>query len=112
MKLQRGDQVIVTAGKDKGKKGVIAQVLPKVNKVVIEGINLYVKHIKPMGERSGERRSMPRPMPSAKVAILNDKGQPDRVGYKVLKTGQKVRIYKKTGAEIAAPKDTKTKSSK
>jgi large subunit ribosomal protein L24 len=108
MKLRVGDKVLVTSGRDKGKRSEIAQVLPKENKVVINDINLYVKHIKPMGDRSGDRVRKERPMDVAKIAILNEKDQPDRVGYKVAADGTKVRIYKKTGTVIAAPAAKKT----
>ncbi len=108
MKFKVGDQVLVTAGKDKGKKGTITQVLPKQNKVIVEGVNLYVKHIKPMGDRSGDKVRKERPLPLANIAILNDKGNPDRVGYKVSKSGVKERFYKKTGKIITnTSKDTK-----
>ena len=100
MKLRVGDRVLVTAGKDKGKKSEITKVLHKEQKVIVKDINLYVKHVKPMGERAGERVRRERPMDLAKVAILNDKDQPDRVGYKVKADGTKDRIFKKTGKVI------------
>lgn len=99
MKFKTGDQVIVTAGKDKGKKSVITRVMPELETVVVEGVNMYVKHVKPMGERAGQRINRERPLPTAKVAIINDKGQADRIGYKVT-NGTKERIYKKTGKVI------------
>jgi large subunit ribosomal protein L24 len=100
MKLRVGDRVLVTMGKDKGKKSEVTKVLPKENKVVITDINLYVKHVKPMGERAGERVRRERPMDVAKLAILNDKDQPDRVGFKIKADGTKERIFKKTGKVI------------
>lgn len=112
MKLRVGDQVLVTAGKDKGKQGKITRVLPKLDAVVVEGMNLYVKHIKPYGERAGERVRRERPLPTAKVAILNEKGQPDRVGYRVTAAG-KERIFKKTGTVIGeAAKQVKAAAKK
>jgi large subunit ribosomal protein L24 len=107
MKFKVGDQVIVTGGKDKGKKGAIAKVLPKENKVVIEGINMYVKHVKPQGERAGERMSLPRPLPTAKIAVLNEEGKADRIGYQITKDGQKTRIFKKSGEAMPETKKTK-----
>ncbi len=100
MKFRVGDQVLVTAGKDKGKKGAIVAVLPKEEKVVVENINMYVKHRKPMNGQPGERLVLPRPLPTAKVAILNADGKPDRIGYKVNKDGTKNRVFKKTGKVI------------
>jgi large subunit ribosomal protein L24 len=107
MKFKVGDQVIITGGKDKGKKGAVIRVLPASNKVVVEGMNIYVKHVKPMGERSGQRLELPRPLPTAKVAIINDKGQADRIAYQVSKDGQKTRIFKKTGEVIKYAKEAK-----
>ncbi|HAU99037.1 MAG: 50S ribosomal protein L24 [Microgenomates group bacterium GW2011_GWF2_45_18] len=97
MKLQKNDMVKVTAGKDKGKSGKILRVYPKENKVIVEGVNMYVKHIKKQGQKSGERVIKERSLPSSNVAILNpDTNKIDRVGYMVDDTGNKVRIYKKT----------------
>lgn len=112
MKLRVGDRVLVTMGKDKGKKSEISKVLPKENKVFIKDINLYVKHVKPMGERAGERVRRERPMDVAKVAILNDKDQPDRVGFKIKADGTKERIFKKTGKVIESKVPAKTATKK
>jgi large subunit ribosomal protein L24 len=100
MKLRVGDQVLVTAGKDKGKKSEITKVFPKEAKVLVKDINIYTKNVKPMGERAGETVKRERPLDVSKVAILNDKGDRDRVGYKVKADGTKDRIYKKTGKVI------------
>jgi large subunit ribosomal protein L24 len=104
MKYKVGDEVLVTGGKDKGKKGKIIKVIPALERVVVEGANLYVKHRKPMGDQAGQKLSLPRPLPTAKVTMLNDKGQADRIGYLVTKDGQKTRIFKKTGQAVPEPK--------
>lgn len=109
MKLKVGDKVLVTGGKDKGRESVIVQVIPSQNRVVVEGANLYVKHVKARGDQAGQKMTLPRPLPTAKVAVINDKGQRDRVGYQVAKDGQKQRIFKKTGAVIP---DNSKKSAK
>lgn len=96
MKFKVGDQVLVTAGKDKGQKGEIVKVLPTKNKVIVKGANFYTKHVKPMGDRSGDRVRSERPLDVAKVAILNDEGKIDRIGYQIAKDGTKTRIFKKT----------------
>lgn len=100
MKFKVGDKVLVTAGKDKGQKSEIVAVVPAENKVVVKGLNMYSKHIKPMGERAGDRVRRERPLPTAKVAIINDKGQADRIGYEVAKDGTKQRVFKKTGQPV------------
>jgi large subunit ribosomal protein L24 len=107
MKFKIGDKVLVTSGKDKGQKGSIVKIDPTSNRVVVEGVNKYVKHIKPMMGRSGDKVLVERYLPTAKIAILNDKDQPDRIGYSVAKDGSKVRIYKKTGTIIPVKKETK-----
>ena len=110
MKFKTGDQVIVTGGKDKGKTGSITRVFPSDNTVVVEGVNMYVKHVKAYGDQPGEKKRMERPLPISKVAIQNDKKQADRIGYSVAKDGTKVRIFKKSGKPVPEPKkDTKAK---
>lgn len=100
MKFRVGDNVEVTSGKDKGKHGKVLRVYPKEGKVLVEGVNMYVRHIKPMQGRSGEKIRRERPLPAANVAIMNpDTGKVDRIGYKVT-NGKKVRVFKKTGKEI------------
>lgn len=107
MKFKTGDTVLVTAGKDKGKKGEIIRVMPELDRVVVKDVNMYVKHTKPMQGRAGSKAKVERALPTAKVAIINDKGQQDRIGYAVAKDGSKTRIFKKTGASVPEPKKAK-----
>ena len=107
MKIKVGDNVMVTTGKYKGKKGMVLQVLPKKLAIVVEGVNQVVRHVKPYAGRSGEKKMIQKPIFVSKVAILNDKGQPDRVGYRVEKDGSKVRVFKKTGKVISEKKESK-----
>ncbi len=95
MKFKIKDQVIITAGKDKGKKGKIIKVLPQENKVVVAGLNLYTKHIKKRDNKAGEIQHIERPFNLAKIAIINDQGKKDRIGY-IFQEGTKKRIFKKT----------------
>ena len=104
MKFKVGDNVLVTAGKDKGKKSEIIAVDAGNNTVVVKEINMYVKHVKPMNGQAGDKVRKERAMPTAKIAILNDKDQADRIGYTVAKDGTKVRVFKKTGAAVPEPK--------
>ncbi len=97
MKFKIGDRVLVTAGKDKGKKSVIVGLLAKQNKVIVKDVNLYYKHVKPFMDKPGEKKYSERPMSLAKVAILNDQDQPDRLAYRRTADGQKERFFKKTG---------------
>jgi large subunit ribosomal protein L24 len=107
MKFKVGDTVLVTGGKDKGKQAAIIRVLPREDRVVVKGVNRYVKHIKPIQGRAGSKASIERALPTAKVAIINDKGQQDRIGYTVAKDGTKTRVFKKSGAVVPEPKKSK-----
>lgn len=100
MKFKVGDVVLVTGGKDKGKQAKITRVIPQKERVVVEGVNMYVKHIKPIQGRAGEKVRRERPLPTANVAIINSEtGKVDRIGYKEV-DGKKVRVFKKTGKQI------------
>lgn len=95
MKFKVGDKVLITAGKDKGKKSVIVALLVKENKVVVKDINLYYKHIKPLMDKPGERTRRERPLSVANIAVLNDQDKPDRLAYRTTSEGQKERFLKK-----------------
>ncbi len=96
-KLKKGDSVIVIAGKDKGKSGLIKSV--GNSKVIIEGINMQVKHTKKTKEKAGEKINLEFPMDVSNVAIKDGSGKPSRIGFKIV-NDKKVRIYKTTGSEI------------
>ncbi len=104
MKFKVGDTVLVTSGKDKGKKGEIARVLPQENTVVVTGMNLFTRHIKPTAGKSGQKVVSERPLSVAKITHVNENGAADRIGYTVAKDGTKVRIFKKTGAAVTEKK--------
>lgn len=99
MHVKSGDTVIVISGKDKGKKGKILRVLPKENKVVVEGVNMVTKHMKPQGaNQQGGRITREAPLHASKVMYYCDKDKTGvRVGHKVLDNGSKVRVCKKCG---------------
>ena len=100
MKFKVGDKVIVTTGKDKGKKSEIVKLLLKKDAVIVKDANFYTKNVKPYAGKAGEQVRRERALSLGKIAILNDKGEPDRIGYKVTKDGRKERIFKKTGKVI------------
>ena len=97
-KFQVGDQILITAGKDKGRRGKIIKVWPN-NWVTVKGINLYKKHIKPRDGQPGTIVELERPLPPSKIMVIDKDGNPTRVGFKVTKTG-KYRISKKTGKRL------------
>ena len=101
MKLKKGDNIIVIAGKDKGKKGKIVSVLVAQNKVVIEGINMMKKHQRPRKtDEKGTKIDKAMPLSASNVQIVDSKtGKGSRIGKK--KVGDKmVRIAKRSGQEI------------
>lgn len=102
MKIKKGDQVIVITGRDKGKTGEVIQAMPKDSKVVVRGVNLVKRHTKPTQENAGGIVSKEQPIHVSNVALIDPKsGKATRVGTKIEKDGQKVRIAKKSGEVIA-----------
>ena len=112
MKFKLGDTVRVTAGKEKGKEGVINRTFPSDNTVSVAGLNLYVKHVRPFGGKAGERVRRERPLPTANITLINNKGEQDRIGYFLSKDGIKTRVFKKTGKPVPEPKIDKNKKPK
>lgn len=102
IRLKKGDQVIVLSGRDKGKRGKIISVFPSLNKVSVEGINIYKKHVKPNSKYpQGGIIEITKPIWVSKVAILNpDNNKASRISYKIGKDGQKSRIFSNTKKEI------------
>ena len=102
MKIVKGDKVVVIAGKDKGKEGIVQAVYPKVNKVVVEGVNTHKKHKKPTQQSpEGSIVEMYVPIDASNVAIVDPKTKKaSRVGYAVDKDGKKIRISKKSGSKL------------
>ena len=102
IKLRKGDRVRVLTGKDRGKEGVIMRVLPQVNKVIVDGVNVAKKHQKARTATSQGGiidKDMPIPVPNVALLSPSD-GKPTKVGYKVLEDGTKIRVCRRTGAEI------------
>ena len=105
-KIRRDDEVIVIAGKDKGKRGKVMRVLDN-DRLIVSGINMIKKHQKPnpmLGQQGGivEKEAG---IATSNVAIFNAQtGKGDRVGFKLLEDGTKVRFYKSTGETIVGDK--------
>lgn len=101
-KIRKGDEVIVIAGKDKSKRGKVLRVLPSVDKVVVQGINVVTKHVKPtrQNQRGGiERREAPIHISNVSIADPQT-GKPTRVRIQTLEGGRKVRVAVKSGEQI------------
>ncbi len=105
MKIKKGDTVIVTAGKDRGKTGTVLRTFPKKNEVLVEGINIVNRHQKSKRRGSqGQIISKPMPMPSSNIALKDAKtGKAVRVGYVMEGEGvsaKKVRVARPSGVKI------------
>lgn len=102
IKLQKGDTVVVTTGKDKGKTGKVVATHPFLNKVTVEGVNIIKKHQKPnKANPQGGIIEITKPIWVSKVAIIEPTSKkPSRIGVKVDEKGQKTRVFKSTGKEI------------
>jgi large subunit ribosomal protein L24 len=100
-KIKKGDKVIVIAGKDKGKKGDVLQIITDENRAVVSGINIAKRHTKAQGATEGGIINKNMPIHISNIALLDPKdGKATRVGYKTLDGGKKVRVAKRTGATI------------
>ena len=103
-RLRKGDQVVVTAGMDRGKQGEILN-LGTEGKFLVQGINLVKKHTKPnpaLGTAGGiVEKEMP--IDGSNLALLNpETGKGDKVGFKILDDGRKVRVFKSNGEVVGA----------
>lgn len=101
MNIKKGDQVIVISGEYKGSTGTVQKAFPKINKVIIEGVNVRKKHRKPsQGNPEGSIVDMYAQIDASNVAILDPKtNKATRVGYQVV-DGKKVRVAKKSNTVI------------
>ncbi|MDD5033024.1 MAG: 50S ribosomal protein L24 [Candidatus Pacebacteria bacterium] len=102
MKLKKGDKVLIIAGKDKGKSGKIAKVIPSADKIVVEGVNVRKKHSRPKkAGQKGQTVQMAMPMNVSNAKLICGKCEKaTRVGYKFIEGSKKVRVCKKCGGEI------------
>ncbi len=102
LKIKKGDRVIVLTGKDRGKQGLVLKVLPKDGKVIVEGVHTVRKHQKAT-RTNAQAGIVDRDMPIqvANVAVISPgDGKATRVGYRFQPDGTKIRICKRTGADL------------
>ena len=101
-RIKKGDNVVVLSGKDKGRTGTVAKVMPKEGKIVVEGVNVAARHRKPtQANPQGGIDRNPAPMHISKVALADPKsGKPTRVRFETGKDGKKVRVAVKSGEKI------------
>ncbi len=101
MNFKTGDKVVVISGKDKGKEGIITKTIKSKNKVVVEGINIVKKHVKPNGQTAGSIEEMEAPIHASNVMIIDPKTKKKtRIGHSTDKKGNKIRISKKSGEAL------------
>ncbi|MFN3371768.1 MAG: 50S ribosomal protein L24 [Sphingomonadaceae bacterium] len=101
-KIRKGDRVVVLAGKDKGREGEVIRSMPKDGKVIVSGINMVARHVKPtQADPEGGIKRREAPIHVSNVAIRDPKtGKPARVGFEV-RDGKKVRVLKGSGEVLA-----------
>ncbi|WP_445681102.1 50S ribosomal protein L24 [Radicibacter daui] len=96
-KVKKGDTVVVTTGRDKGKQGSVLQVLPAEERVVVQGVNVVTRHRKPSGVREGGLDRFEAPIHISNVMHIDPKdGKATRVGFKI-EDGKKVRVARRSG---------------
>ena len=99
-KIKKGDQVVVLAGKDKGRTGSVTKVFPKDSKVLVQGINVVQRHTRPsQGDPQGGIKHKELPIHVSNVALADSNGKPTRVGFR-MEGDKKVRFAKSTGEVI------------
>lgn len=100
-KLKKGDKIVVLTGKDKGKEGVIASVDPKSGKAIVDGLNMAIRATRQTQTAQGGRIPKAMPIQLSNLALIDSKGKPTRVGFK-MEGDKKVRFAKTTGDVIDA----------
>jgi large subunit ribosomal protein L24 len=104
VKIKKGDTVIVLAGKDRNRTGKVIAAYPKLDKVLVEGVNRVKKHTRirttQRGAKTGGIVTQEAPIHVSNVAIVDTDGKPTRVGYRIDESGQKVRVARRSGKDL------------
>jgi large subunit ribosomal protein L24 len=101
LKIKRGDTVVVVSGKEKGKRGEVKEVLPKKDRVVVEGVNERTRHARPTQNNQQGLFTFDAPIHVSNVMLVDPgSGEPTKVGYRFTDSGEKVRVSRKTGKDI------------
>jgi large subunit ribosomal protein L24 len=97
-KIRKGDRVIVTTGRDKGKRGEVRQVMPTEGRAIVAGVNLVRRHTRQTAQTEGGIITKESTIHLSNLAIVDPKtSKPTRVGFKILDDGRKVRVAKRSG---------------
>ena len=99
-KIRKGDKVVVLTGRDKGRTGEVFEVRPAESRALVRGVNMVKRHQKQTQSQEGGIISKESPIHLSNLAVVGKDGKPTRVGFKIQANGNKVRIAKRTGAEI------------
>ena len=100
-KIRKGDKVIVLTGRDKGRSGEVVEVRTEEGRALVRGVNLVKRHQKQSAQQDGGIISKESPIHLSNIAYADPKdGKATRIGFKILTGGKKVRIAKRSGAEI------------
>ena len=107
-KIKRNDQVIVIAGKDKGKKGRVLRIITDKNRVLVEGVGMIKKHVKPNPQRNiaGGILQQEAPIHISNVMLLDSDGNATRVGYRI-DGDKKIRVARSNNSDVTETKDSK-----
>jgi large subunit ribosomal protein L24 len=104
MKVKKGDTVVVVAGKDRGAKGKVIAAYPKLDKVLVEGVNRVKKHTRirttQRGAKTGGIVTQEAPIHVSNVMVVDTDGRATRVGYRVDDNGQKIRVARRSGKDL------------
>jgi len=100
-KIRKGDEVIVIAGKDKGKTGNVLRVMPKESRVLVQGVNMIKRHMRPSASSPGGIDEREASLHISNVALIDpETHKPTRVGFKFLEDNRKVRVARRSGEMI------------
>jgi large subunit ribosomal protein L24 len=101
LKVKKGDRVVVLAGRDKGKRGEILQVIPAENRALVQGVNIVRRHQKQTAQQEGGITAKEVPIHISNIALEDPAdGSPSRIGFKFTDDGRKVRFAKRSGETI------------
>ena len=104
MKVKKGDTVVVVAGKDRGLKGKVIAAYPKLDKVLVEGVNRVKKHTRirttQRGAKTGGIVTQQAPIHVSNVMVVDTDGRPTRIGYRIDDNGQKIRVARRSGKDL------------
>ena len=104
VKVKKGDTVVVIAGRDRGAKGKVIAAYPKLDKVLVEGVNRVKKHTRirttQRGAKTGGIVTQEAPIHVSNVMVVDDGDRPTRVGYRIDENGQKVRVARRSGKDL------------